>query len=191
MKKVLKKSIAVLMVILTSLSVCIPVAYAYEATPSDPIVTEPFCKIEFRDGNGRDILPGETVELYLVYELGDNKNCSFDWYVSGGGTDGDYVTTGFSEGYKGIKITPTKHGTVTVRMLIGNDEGKIIAKDEIEITVIDERNFLVRAADAINGFFKNCIAYMSMLGIAITFIGTGFLAAFIELPEYLFNLIFG
>ncbi len=191
MKKVLKKSIAVLMVILTSLSVCIPFAYAYEATPSDPIVIDPYCKIEFKDGNGRDILPGETVELYLVYELGDNKNCSFDWYVSGGGTDGDYESTGFAEGYKGIKITPTKHGKVTVRMLIGNEEGKIIAKDEIEITVIDERNFLVRAADAINGFFKNCLAYMSMLGIAITFIGAGFLSAFIELPAYLFNLIFG
>lgn len=191
MKKVLKKSIAVLMVILTSLSVCIPFAYAYEATPSDPIVTEPFCEIEFRDGNGRDILPGETVELYLVYELGNNKNCSFDWYVSGGGTDGDYESTGFAEGYKGIKITPTKHGKVTVRMLIGNEEGKIIAKDEIEITVIDERNFLVRSADAINEFFKINIAYMSGLGIAITFLGAGVLAAFIELPEYLFNLIFG
>ena len=191
MKKVLKKSIAVLMVILTSLSVCIPFAYAYEATPSDPIVTEPFCEIEFRDGNGRDILPGETVELYLVYELGNNKNCSFDWYVSGGGTDGDYESTGFAEGYKGIKITPTKHGKVTVRMLIGNEEGKIIAKDEIEITVIDERNFLVRSADAINEFFKINIAYMSGLGIAITFLGAGVLAAMLELPAYLFNLIFG
>lgn len=191
MKKVLKKSVAVLMVILTSLSVCIPVTYAYEATPSDPIVTEPFCEIEFRDGNGRDILPGETVELYLVYELGNNKNCSFDWYVSGGGTDGDYVTTGFSEGYKGIKITPTKHGTVTVKMLIGNDEGKIIAKDEIEITVIDERNFLVRAAETIAELIKINIAYMSGIGIAITFLGAGVLAAMIELPAYLFNLIFG
>lgn len=191
MKKAFKKSVAVLMVILTSLSVCAPFAYAYEATPSDPIVIEPYCKIEFRDGNGRDILPGETVELYINYELGNNKNCSFDWYVSGGGTDGDYVTTGFAEGYKGIKITPTKHGTVTVRMLIGNEEGKIIAKDEIEITVIDERNILVRAADAINEIFKINIAYMSGLGIAITFLGAGLLAAMLELPGYLFGLIFG
>lgn len=191
MKRKIRNSVAAIMAVILSLSVCMPLAYAYEATPSDPIVIEPFCEIEFRDGNGRDILPGETVELYLVYELGDNKNCSFDWYVSGGGTDGDYVTTGFSEGYKGIKITPTKHGTVTVRMLIGNDEGKIIAKDEIEITVIDERNFLVKAAESIAELIKINIAYMSGIGIAITFLGAGVLAAMIELPEYLFNLIFG
>lgn len=191
MKRKFRNSIAAIMAVILSLSVCMPLAYAYEATPSDPIVIEPFCEIEFRDGNKRDILPGETVELYLVYELGNNKNCSFDWYVSGGGTDGDYESTGFAEGYRGIKITPTKHGKVTVRMLIGNEEGKIIAKDEIEITVIDERSFFVRAAETINEFFEFCLAYMSMLGIAITFLGAGFLSAFIELPAYLFNLIFG
>ncbi|MBQ3007426.1 MAG: hypothetical protein IJD78_07690 [Clostridia bacterium] len=191
MKRKFRNSVAAIMAVILSLSVCMPLAYAYEATPSDPIIIEPYCKIEFRDGNGRDILPGETVELYINYELGDNKNCSFDWYVSGGGTDGDYVTTGFAEGYKGIKITPTKHGTVTVRMLIGNDEGKIIAKDEIEITVIDERNFFVKAAETIAELIKINIAYMSGIGIAITFLGAGVLAAMIELPAYLFNLIFG
>lgn len=191
MKKVLKNSVAVLMVILTSLSVFTPFAYAYEATPSDPIVIDPYCEIEFKDGNARDILPGESVELYINYELGNNKNCSFDWYVSGGGTDGDYESTGFSEGYRGIKITPTKHGTVTVRMLIGNEDGKIIAKDEIEITVIDERSFFVRAAETIAELVEINIAYMSAIGIAFTFLGAGVLAAMIELPAYLFNMIFG
>ncbi len=191
MKKVLKNFVTVLMVILTSLSIGTPFAYAYEATPTDTMHTEPFCKIEFRDGIARDIRIGETVELYLNYELGNNKNCSFDWYVSGGGTDGDYETTGFSEGYRGIKITPTRHGTITVRMLIGNEDGIIIAKDEIEITVIDERSFFVRAAETINELFKINIAYMSGLGIAITFLGAGVLAAMIELPAYLFNMIFG
>lgn len=191
MKKVFKKSVAMIIVILTSLSVFTPFTHAYEATPSDPIVIDPYCEIEFRDGMARDIRIGETVELYLNYELGNNKNCSFDWYVSGGGTDGDYESTGFSEGYRGIKITPTKHGTVTVRMLIGNEDGKIIAKDEIEITVIDERSFLVRAAETVAELLKLNIAYMSAIGIAFTFLGAGMLAAMIELPAYLFNMIFG
>lgn len=191
MKGKFRKSVAALMVIILSLSVCTPFAYAYEATPSDPPKINPYCEIEFRDGMARDIRIGETVELYLNYELGNNKNCSFDWYVSGGGTDGDYETTGFSEGYRGIKITPTRHGTITVRMLIGNEDGIIIAKDEIEITVIDERSFFVRATETINELFKINIAYMSGLGIAITFLGAGVLAAMIELPAYLFNMIFG
>ena len=71
-----------------------------------------------------------------------------------------------------------------------NENKELVARDEIEITVIDERNIFEKAFDAIGMFFKGVVAGSSMLGIASVFLGTGFIYAVIQLPISLFKNIF-
>ncbi len=182
----MKKIIAVIMCIAMILTAIPMTAFAADSEET----VQPFLEIEFKDGDARDILPGESVELYLIYEMGNNSQCSFDWFVNGGGTGGEYESVGFEEGRKGIRITAKKHGTITVIARMFNGEKELVAKDEVEITVIDKRNVFEKTFEGIVEFFKFGLGYLSLTGIWSLFIGLGIFSGIVELPMDLFNKIF-
>ena len=163
---------------LTAIILCAALAFTVipmSAFAQEPEGTlEPYIKIVFRDYEDKDILPNESVELYLDYEKGSNKQCKFDWFVEGAGTGYQYKSATPWEGRPGIKVTPTTHGTITVIARMFNEDKELVARDEIEITVIDERNVFEKTFDTIGEVFKGIAAGSSMLGIASVFIGLGF-----------------
>ena len=71
-----------------------------------------------------------------------------------------------------------------------NEDKELVARDEIEITVIDERNVFEKTFDTIGEVFKGIAAGSSMLGIASVFIGLGFFYGILELPINWFNKVF-
>ena len=179
---------------LTAIILCAVLAFTavpMAAFAQEPEATlEPYIKIVFKNYEDKDILPGESVELYLDYEMGSNTQCKFDWFVDGAGTGYKYESAERWEGRPGIKVTPTTHGTITVKARMFNQDKELVANDEIEITVIDERNIFEKAFDAIGMFFKGVVAGSSMLGIASVFLGLGFFYGIINLPVSWFNKIF-
>lgn len=184
--KTTKKLTAIIMCIAMILTAIPMTAFA---TDSDETV-QPYIKIVFKDYEEKDILPGESVELYLDYEKGNNDKCKFDWFVEGAGTGYQYESAASWKGRPGIRVTPTKHGTITVVARMFNGEKELVARDEIEITVIDERNIFEKTFEGIAEFFKFGVAYSSMIGIASLFLGLGIFSGIVELPAALFDKIF-
>ena len=181
-----KKLTAIIMCIAMIIT-AIPMA-AFAQEPDETL--EPYIKIVFKDYEDKDILPNESVELYLDYEKGSNKQCKFDWFVEGAGTGYRYESASPWEGRPGIKVTPTTHGTITVIARMFNEDKELVAKDEIEITVIDERNLFEKTFEGIAEFFKFGLAYLSLTGIWSVFIGLGIFQGIAELPIALFDKIF-
>lgn len=125
-----KKLTAIILCVILAVSVIPMTAFA------DERVT-PYCEIKLKEGFKTVILPGESVELYLDFDKGEYQSCSFNWDISGGGTNGKYESLGFIK-EDGIRITAVSHGTITVKMsLISYNQ--VIASDEIQITVLDTR----------------------------------------------------
>ena len=184
--KTTKKLTAIIMCIAMILT-AIPMA-AFAQEPDETL--EPYIKIVFKNYEDKDILPNESVELYLDYEKGNNDKCKFDWFVEGAGTGYQYESASPWEGRPGIKVTPTTHGTITVIARMFNVEKELVARDEIEITVIDERNIFEKTFEGIADFFKYSIAGLSMIGIASLFLGLGIFSGIIETPAALFDKIF-
>ena len=181
-----KKLTAIIMCIAMIIT-AIPMA-AFAQEPEGTL--EPYIKIVFKDYEDKDILPNESVELYLDYEKGSNKQCKFDWFVEGAGTGYQYKSATPWEGRPGIKVTPTTHGTITVIARMFNEDKELVARDEIEITVIDERNVFEKTFDTIGEVFKGIAAGSSMLGIASVFLGLGFFYGILQLPINWFNKVF-
>lgn len=184
--KGLKKLTAIILCLIMAFTAVPMAAFAQE--PEETL--EPYIKIVFKDYEDKDILPGESVELYLDYEKGDTTQGKFDWFVEGAGTGYKYESADRWEGRPGIRVTPTTHGTITVVARMFNENKELVARDEIKITVIDERNIFEKAFDTIEMFFKGIVAGSSMLGIASVFLGLGFFYGIINLPISWFNKIF-
>lgn len=181
-----KKLTAIILCVVLTLTAIPMSTFAQE--PEETL--EPYIKIVFKDYENKDILPNESVDLYLDYEKGSNTQCKFDWFVEGAGTGYEYEGIASWEGRPGIRVTPTTHGTITVVARMFNQDKELVARDEIEITVIDERNVFEKAFDTIGMFFKGVVAGSSMLGIASVFLGLGIFQGIINLPISWFNKIF-
>ena len=126
----------------------------------------PYCEIKLKEGFKTVIVPGESVELYLDFDKGDYQSCSFDWDISGGGTNGNYESLGFVK-EDGIRITAVTYGTITVKMsLISYNQ--VIASDEIQITVLDTRTEEEKEQEEKENrkkAFEMAIAEMQLLGL--------------------------
>lgn len=184
--KRLKKLTAIILCVVLTLTATPMAAFAQE--PQETL--EPYLKIVFKDYEDKDILPNESVDLYLDYEKGNNSGCHFDWFVNGAGTGYEYESIASWEGRPGIRVTPTTHGTITVVARMFNGDNELIAKDEIEITVIDERNVFEKTFDTIGGLFKFGLAYSSLTGLWSAVLGLAIVQGIVELPIYWFNKIF-
>lgn len=126
---------------LTAVILCAIMAVA--AMPLGAFAAEPYCEIKLKEGFKTEILPGESVELYLDYDLGDYQSCSFHWNVNGAETN-SYKSLGFAR--DGIRVTAVSHGTIKVKMsIISNNQ--IVASDEFHITVLDTRTDLEKFQD--------------------------------------------
>lgn len=184
--KRLKKLTAIILCAVLTLTAIPTAAFAQE--PQETL--EPYLKIVFKDYEDKDVLPNESVDLYLDYEKGNNSGCHFDWFVNGAGTGHQYESIASWEGRPGIRVTPTKHGTISVVARMFNGDNVLIARDEIEITVIDERNVFEKTFDTIGGFFKFGVAYSSLTVLWSGVLGLAVVMGIVEWPISLFNKIF-
>ncbi len=140
--KEFKKITAIILCVIMAFSAIPLSAFANEDNERTP----PYCEIKLKDGFKDEILPGESVEVYLEYDRGNYNSCSFKWHVYGAGTH-DYESLGFV--WDGIRITAVTHGTITVKMsMISNNQ--VIASDEIQITVLDTRTDWEKFRDDLN-----------------------------------------
>ena len=98
--KGLKKLTAIILCLVMALTAVPMAAFAQEPEAT----LEPYIKIVFKNYEDKDILPGESVELYLDYEMGSNTQCKFDWFVDGAGTGYKYESAERWEGRPGIRV---------------------------------------------------------------------------------------
>lgn len=148
---------------------------------------EPFCEIMVKEGFKSEIMPGESTEIFAIYNIGNYKNYAFDWYLN---NYAEYESLGKTAN-DGIRVTCETRGTVTVRLMIISKDAEtwneVIAEDEIEITVLDDRTFF----EKINDFFGYTLAYSCLTGIWSLFIALAAAVGIFNLPVDLFGELFG
>lgn len=96
------------------------------------------------------IIPGEYVDVYLQYDTGSYRNCTFSWSVSDAGTHNHKSLDSFSNE---IRVKANTHGTLKIKMRIASND-QVIATDELHISVFDTRTDWEKFRDKIKDILQ-------------------------------------
>lgn len=154
-----------------------------------------YCKIKLKEGYKKILEPGDTIEVFADYYVGDTKDINISWLVSGNACEYEFVTSKETGLVTGLTITCISGGNFYAFVRIFDSNGNELAKNHIEIWCEAPDNRSLN--EKINEFINMLPANLTVLGICFAYIAaivtvgpvTGFIETCIIIQHRVHELI--
>ena len=130
--------------------------------------TDYYCKIKIKEGYKKNLKPGDTIEVFVDYYVGDAKDINIIWSVNGDMCEYEFVTDKENGLVTGLTITCISGGMFYAFARIFDSNGKELADNHVEIWCEAPDNRPLN--EKINEFINMLPANLSFLGYCFEYI---------------------